>query len=122
MAAGGLAVATLALSARDPHRTHSWGVCPLYAATGILCPGCGGLRAINDITRGHLTEALHSNLLVTLGYAISVAAVSWMLVQRWRGKPTSAASRPWVGWAALVAALCFMALRNTPYGAALAPV
>ncbi|BBH16258.1 hypothetical protein Back2_05450 [Nocardioides baekrokdamisoli] len=119
---GGLAAATLALRARDPHRTHSWGVCPLYAATGIYCPGCGGLRAVNDITRGHIDHALHSNVLVTLAYPVGVAVLVWIVVQRWRGKPTSAAPRPWVVWTALVVALVFMVLRNTPYGTALAPV
>lgn len=120
--AGGLVGATWALHARDPHRTHSWGVCPLYAATGIYCPGCGGLRAVNDISRGHLAQALHSNLLVTLGYPVGVALLVWIVARRWRGKPTSAARRPWVAWTALVVALGFMVLRNTPYGMALAPV
>ena len=119
---GALAGATLALRARDPHRAHSWGVCPLYAITGIYCPGCGGLRAVNDLTRGHVLQALHSNVLVTVGYPVGVALLAWLVVRRWRGKPTSAAPRPWLGWAALVVALAFMVVRNTPYGTALAPV
>ncbi|MFI2707066.1 DUF2752 domain-containing protein, partial [Nocardioides sp. CER28] len=48
---GGLGAATLALYLRDPHQRGSWGVCPLSLA-GIYCPGCGGLRAVNDLTHG----------------------------------------------------------------------
>ena len=53
---GGLTAATVALHLRDPHVSHSWGVCPLYALTGIYCPGCGGLRGVNDLTDGHLAR------------------------------------------------------------------
>ena len=69
-AAGPLATAAavgataLALHLRDPHQQGSWGVCPLYAVTGLYCPGCGGLRAINDITNGSFGAALGSNALV----------------------------------------------------------
>ena len=30
---------------------YSWGLCP-SAALGFSCPGCGGLRAVNDLTHG----------------------------------------------------------------------
>ena len=66
VAIGGLAAATFALHVRDPHVSHSWGVCPLYVLTGIYCPGCGGLRAVNDLTDGHLGAAASSNLLLVL--------------------------------------------------------
>ena len=70
---GGLAAATLALHLRDPHVSHSWGVCPLYALTGLYCPGCGGLRGVNDLSNGHVGAAASSNLLLVL--AIPVRAV-----------------------------------------------
>src|SRR4051794_32581230 len=60
---GGLALATLALHVRDPHQSGSWGYCP-SAAMGIYCPGCGGLRAVNDLTDGHVGAAASSNLLL----------------------------------------------------------
>ena len=83
-AAGPLATAAavgataLALHLRDPHQQGSWGVCPLYAVTGLYCPGCGGLRAINDITNGAFGAALGSNALVYPAAAIVV----WL----------------WIGW------------------------
>src|SRR5690242_21711656 len=75
---GGLAAATLALHVRDPHVTHSWGVCPLYALTGIYCPGCGGLRGVNDLTNGHVGQAASSNLLLVLALPFApVFFVRW---------------------------------------------
>ena len=53
---GGLAAATVALHFRDPHVQGSWGFCP-SAAMGFYCPGCGGLRAVNDLTNGEVGAA-----------------------------------------------------------------
>jgi len=60
----GAAVAGAALVARDPHQQGSWLVCPLYAATGIYCPGCGSLRGVNDLLTGHVSAAVGSNALL----------------------------------------------------------
>ena len=62
---GGLAAATVALHFRDPHSQYSWGMCP-SAALGLSCPGCGGLRAVNDLTNGDLAGAASSNLLLVV--------------------------------------------------------
>ena len=75
---GGLAAATVALHLRDPHVSHSWGVCPLYALTGIYCPGCGGLRGVNDLTDGHLGAAASSNLLLVVAIPFAV-----LVLARW---------------------------------------
>ncbi len=56
---GGLGLATLALHLRDPHVGGSWGICP-SAAMGFWCPGCGGLRAVNDLTHGEVASAASS--------------------------------------------------------------
>ena len=60
------------LHLRDPHVQNSWGVCPLYAATGLYCPGCGGLRAVNDVTNGDFLAALGSNALIYPAGAVLV--------------------------------------------------
>ena len=46
-----------------PARARQLGVLPVAALTGTYCPGCGGLRAVNDLTRGDLAAAASSNLL-----------------------------------------------------------
>jgi hypothetical protein len=87
-------VACAGLALRDPHVTGSWGLCPLLFLTGLPCPLCGGLRAMNDVLRGDVVAAVSSNALVVV--AIVPAAVFWArwAAARWRG-------RGWVAPAAL---------------------
>jgi Protein of unknown function (DUF2752) len=85
LSAAGLAAATVALHVRDPHVTHSWGVCPLYALTGVYCPGCGGLRAVNDLTNGHLGQAASSNLLLVLAVPFAVVLLARWSYAAWTG-------------------------------------
>jgi hypothetical protein len=85
LTAGGVVATTLALRLRDPHVSHSWGVCPLYFATGVYCPGCGSLRAVNDLTHGQLGAAASSNLLlVALIPVLGLLFVRWA-VASWQG-------------------------------------
>ena len=115
---GGLAVATVALHLRDPHLSGSWGFCP-SAALGFWCPGCGGLRAVNDLTNGDVAAAASSNLLLVVLAPVAVLALLVWTRDRWRGTsrqvPTAAL------WVLLVAAGLFTLLRNTPAAPWLAP-
>jgi hypothetical protein len=120
---GTLALATLALHYRDPHQHGSWGLCPLYAATGLYCPGCGGLRAVNDLTDGHVGAALSSNILVTVLIPVSIALLSLWALDKWRGTTRQvpwSRLRPFVV-ALLAAMFLFAVVRNTGSGAWLAP-
>jgi hypothetical protein len=118
----GLGVATLALHVRDPHHQGSWGLCP-SAAMGIYCPGCGGLRAVNDLTRGDLAAALSSNLLVVLLIPVAVVLLGIWAADRWQGRSRQVSWRRLrpavIGY--VVVALGFAVLRNTATGAWLAP-
>ena len=71
---GGLALATVALHVRDPHQHGAWGLCP-SAAMGVYCPGCGGLRAVNDLTNAHVGAAASSNLLLV----VLMPFIAWYL-------------------------------------------
>jgi len=118
-----LTLTTLALHLRDPHQHGSWGLCPLYATTGIYCPGCGGLRAVNDLTYGHVGAALSSNILVTLLIpVVSIGLLVWA-VDRWQGRTRVV---PWSRLRPIVVSLVtvmllFAVARNTGAGAWLAP-
>jgi len=120
---GGLALATLALHLRDPHQEGSWGFCPLYTLTGLHCPGCGGLRAVHDLTDGRLGAALSSNLVVVVAIPVAVALLAVWALDRWTGRSRRMDARGWrVLSVALVAVLAvFTLVRNLPFGAWLAP-
>jgi hypothetical protein len=117
--AGVVLVGSVALHVRDPHQQGSWGLCPWLLLTGTYCPGCGGLRAVNDLTHGQVLAAASSNLLLV--GTVPVAAVAWArsLRQRWLG-----VRRHWpparvnVAWTvAVLAVLVFWVVRNLPLDA-----
>lgn len=49
-----------------PQDYHFYPLCPYYALTHLLCPGCGGTRALHQLLHGNFSEALHYNALVTV--------------------------------------------------------
>ncbi|HWI41973.1 MAG TPA: DUF2752 domain-containing protein [Nocardioides sp.] len=118
----GFAAATVALHFRDPHEKGSWGLCP-FAAVGIHCPGCGGLRAVNDLTDLRFADAASSNLLFIVLAPFLVAAFARWTVGRWTGEPWQPSPRTVkVALPVLVVAmLVFTVLRNTSAGSWLAP-
>jgi hypothetical protein len=114
---GGL---TLALHVRDPHASGSWGLCPFRLLTGLDCPGCGSLRAVNDLTNGDLTAAASSNLLFVL--MVPVLVLWWLrwAGRAWSGTPSrelTAGRARVLAVTAGVVALVFWVVRNTPWGA-----
>ena len=117
---GGLGAATLALHFRDPHASGSWGLCP-SAMLGISCPGCGGLRAVNDLTNFQLVDAASSNLLFVLALPVILFALVRWVTDQWRGT-TRVASVNWLATTGVVAVLVvFTLLRNLPQFHWLAP-
>jgi hypothetical protein len=119
---GGLGLVTVALHLRDPHDGGSWGYCP-SAAMGIWCPGCGGLRAVNDLTRGDVGAAASSNLLFIVALPVILIGLVVWTVGRWRGhsySPPMSAIRS-VAYVSLTLLAAFTVLRNLPMGSWLAP-
>jgi hypothetical protein len=119
---GGLGLAVLALHLRDPHQSGSWGFCP-SAALGFWCPGCGGLRAVNDLTNGDVGAAASSNLLFIAVAPVIVFLLGRWAVDRWRGTAREPdARRITVATVSFCAvAVVFAVLRNLPAGSWLAP-
>lgn len=86
--------------------------CPIFEATGFLCPGCGGTRALAALLRGHLAEAVRWNGLVVamvplaLVYALSMGWRVWQGEAGWVRVPAGI-------WVALgVVAGVFGVMRN----------
>ena len=123
LVAVGVLVASVLLHVRDPHQSGSWGLCPWLLLTGTYCPGCGGLRAVNDLTRGDLAGAASSNLLLVATLPLLASGWARSVLAGWRGP-----GRPVDGRLAVTAcvvlgvlAVGFAVLRNTGAGAWLAP-
>jgi hypothetical protein len=121
--AGAVVAASVLLHLRDPHRSGSWGLCPWLLLTGTYCPGCGGLRAVNDLTHGDLAAAASSNLLLVGALPLLVAWWARSVALGWRGVVPSVDGRRAVVSAVLLGVLAvgFAVLRNTGAGAWLAP-
>lgn len=121
--AGGLVAASVALHLRDPHREGSWGLCPWLVLTGTYCPGCGGLRAVNDLTRGDVGAAASSNLLLV--GALPLFAWWWLrrTADAWRGVRRVVDERAALRVTVLVlgVALVFWVVRNLPFAGWLTP-
>ena len=124
-AAVGLAGAGLvvALAFRDPHVPGAWGSCVFLDATGLWCPGCGGLRAINDLTHLDVAGALSSNAVAVV--LVGLLAAWWGV---WAWSAATGRTLPWDRWvtpvrvyAGLAVVLVFSVLRNVPGFEALGP-
>jgi hypothetical protein len=123
LVAGGILLASVLLHVRDPHQSGSWGLCPWLLLTGTYCPGCGGLRAVNDLTRGDVAAAASSNLLLVASLPLLAGWWGRSVLLRWQGPVRPVDSRLAVAACLLlgVLAIGFWVLRNTGAGAGLAP-
>ncbi|MEU6868187.1 DUF2752 domain-containing protein [Streptomyces sp. NPDC046876] len=117
------AVAAFAyVGAVDPNEPGHYPVCPLFRVTGILCPGCGGLRSAHAFAHGDLITALGQNALAVAAYFVFAGFMAVWLAGAWRGAPTPrfVVKGPY-WWALGGLALVFCVVRNLPFGSALAP-
>ncbi|MFC5071541.1 DUF2752 domain-containing protein [Kitasatospora cinereorecta] len=105
----------------DPNEPGHYPVCPVLRFTGILCPGCGGLRSAHAFAHGDLVAALGSNALAVAGYVVFAAVWLLWMVRASRGQPLRIALAPVHLWGLGVVLLAFSVLRNLPFGSGLAP-
>ncbi len=113
---------TAGLHFRDPHVRGSWGFCPI-AALGYACPGCGGLRAVNDLTHLQVVDAASSNLLFVAAIPFILYAYARWVRGRWTGVAWNPPDRAqlWSAIGIVALLVVFTAARNLPFGTWLAP-
>lgn len=123
LVAGAVLGASVVLHLRDPHQSGSYLFCPWLVLTGTYCPGCGGLRAVHDLTHGDLAAAASSNLLLVGSLPLAAWMWSRWFVDRWRGVRRTPDHRLGVlGAVALgTVSLAFWVVRNLPALGWLAP-
>ncbi|MEC4020260.1 DUF2752 domain-containing protein [Streptomyces sp. H27-D2] len=119
------------VGAVDPNQPGHYPVCPLLAATGVFCPGCGGLRSAHAVAHGDLATALGANALAVAGYAAFALFLALWLVRALRPTPAGAATgrgrapgarpRPACLWLLGALVLAFTVVRNLPFGSGLTP-
>ena len=116
LVAGAVLGASIVLHLRDPHESGSYLFCPWLVLTGTYCPGCGGLRAVNDLTRGDLAAAASSNLLFVASLPVALALWGRWFVDRWRGVRRVVSTRWGVTFAVVFGLLAavFWVVRNLP--------
>jgi hypothetical protein len=108
LAAGG----ALVLFFFDPRQYHFYPFCFFHQTTGLLCPGCGALRATHQLLHGHVATAFQFNpMLVVLLPLVGWLGARW-IVLRLANKPAPLRSR-WL-WLILAAVLVVSLLRNLP--------
>ncbi|GHI09902.1 membrane protein [Streptomyces cellostaticus] len=110
LAAGLLAIGACVTALVDPARPGRYPRCPFRALTGFDCPGCGSLRALHQLTHGHLMAAIDYNLLFVA--FLPCAAVVWLRIVtgRTRGRVLPA----WRARAAIITLIVWTVVRNLP--------
>lgn len=105
----------------DPNEPGHYPVCPLLQLTGVLCPGCGGLRSAHAFAHGDLATALGSNAFAVVGYVVFAAVWALWTVRASRGERLRITLAPVYWWGLGGLLLVFAVVRNLPFGSALAP-
>ncbi len=109
---GGALVGAITLYSNDPTTSALFPPCPVFALTGLMCPGCGTLRALHALMHGDIGRAWAFNplLVVTLPLFMMAALMAFDYVasgRRWR-IPTLPHAPLW----ALLGLMTYMVGRN----------
>lgn len=114
LAAGLAGLAGFTLFWFDPNLNSFYPVCVFHQATGLLCPGCGSLRALHHLLHGHLITAFRFNPLLMITLPIIACYALACLLRRLRGEPAAFGIQSKWLWFFLGAALAFTVGRNLP--------
>lgn len=84
--------------------------CPIYALTGLKCPGCGSQRALHALLHWDIRAALHYNamLIVSIPYILLSLVAS---IVNWQGIRTQFFGYR-ACWIVLVIVVLFTIIRN----------
>lgn len=110
----GIIVGLAILYRFNPIEHSFYPVCQFYQLTHLHCPGCGSLRALHQLTHGHIAAAFRSNSLLIL----SLPMFTWLGFRQLRSRHqpsiTSTPIQPAVIWIIFGITIIFGILRNLP--------
>jgi hypothetical protein len=110
-----LAGATVVLFLFDPATHGFYPICPLHQMTGLLCPGCGTLRALHQLSHGNFAAAWRLNCLVVsllpVAFWLGAREMIWLVTGK---RLPGIVTRPIFGWILVAALVVFGIVRNLP--------
>jgi uncharacterized protein DUF2752 len=98
----------------NPAQFGFYPACLFYKMTGLLCPGCGALRATHQLLHGHIAAAFHFNALLISSLPLAAYGCIRAARERAANKPVLAWIRPNWLWLGLAILIVFAILRNLP--------
>jgi hypothetical protein len=118
----GLALVATVLFLFDPSTHAFYPGCLFYKLTGLLCPGCGSLRALHQLLHGHFSAAFRFNPLLMLCLPVGLWLAGVHCYRAFQNQPARTiqafSSAKWI-WLFVGITLAFTIWRNLP-GSALA--
>lgn len=112
--AAGTAAALAYIGSVSPYAAGGYPPCPIYALTGIYCPGCGTARCLHSLVTGDVGAAFARNPLIPiLLVALAAVFVRWVIL-RWRGERLTWNPPTWLPLTLGAGVLLFGVLRNIP--------
>jgi hypothetical protein len=107
--------AAIALFLFDPATSKLYPPSPFRALTGLYCPGCGTLRALHQLLRGHFIAAFGLNPLMVISLPFMVYSYCSYGLEAIRGRslPKIFISARWI-WFILQAIIAYWIVRNIP--------
>jgi hypothetical protein len=110
----GFALVAAVLFCFDPSNYRFYPICLFYKTTGLLCPGCGCLRAMHQLLHGHVSAAFHFNPLLVLSLPFLLWFATVYAIRTIRNEPVrKTLSGKWV-WLIMGIGLAVSIWRNLP--------
>lgn len=110
----GLAVAALLAAILfwfDPSQYGFYPTCLFHNCTGLLCPGCGSLRALHQLLHGNVFAAVHFNALLVFSLPVGCFWIGAYLLRKWRKEPAPQVHPKWI-WLLAILVVAFSIWRN----------
>ena len=110
----GLALASAILFYFDPSDYGFYPICLFHRATGLLCPGCGSLRALHQLLHGNVTAAFRFNPVLMLSLPVLMCCLGVYGVRTMQGESTRLSlPAKWV-WLIVGMVMAISVWRNLP--------
>jgi len=104
--------AVVVLYTFNPSESGFYPLCIFHSTTGLLCPGCGSLRAMHQLSHGHLLTAFRCNVLLVSGLPFFAAFCARYAYLKLHERPVALnLAPPWI-YAGTVILIVFGVIRN----------